>query len=189
MDGDLNRLKNLNGGEAFLSILNSLMENELTNDFWTTTLPAALESSSARNPELFAFIAAQNRLGAPVLFSHKKISDLIDPALKTKKKSLERHHLFPRAWLEKAGETDLKVINQMANYALLEWPENISISDDAPSKYVNEIRPRFNETEWKHMIEMHALPEAWETMSYESFLRARRSLMASVIRRGFDTLQ
>jgi hypothetical protein len=72
-------------------------------------------------------------LGAPVLFSHKKISDLIDPALKTKKKSLERHHLFPRAWLEKAGETDLKVINQMANYALLEWPENISISDDAPT--------------------------------------------------------
>jgi hypothetical protein len=36
MDGDLNRFKNLNGREAFLSILNSLMENELTNDFWTT---------------------------------------------------------------------------------------------------------------------------------------------------------
>jgi hypothetical protein len=189
MDGDLNRLKNIAGGDAFLSILSNLMENELTNDFWTTTLPAALESSSARNPELFAFIAAQNRLGAPVLFSHKKVSDLIDPALKTKKKSLERHHLFPRAWLEKAGETDLKVINQMANYALLEWPENISISDDPPSKYVDEIRPRFEKPEWERMNEMHALPEGWETMSYEAFLRARRGLMASVIRRGFETLQ
>jgi hypothetical protein len=189
MDGDLNRLKNLSGGDAFLSILNNLMENELTNDFWTTTLPAALESSSARNPELFAFVAAQNRLGAPVLFSHKKISDLIDPALKTKKKSLERHHLFPRAWLEKGGETDLKIINQMANYALLEWPENIAISDDPPSKYVNELRTRFEQPEWKRMNEMHALPDGWETMSYESFLRARRSLMASVIRRGYETLQ
>ena len=189
MDGDLNRLKNLAGADAFLSILNTLMENELTNDFWITTLPAALESSSARNPELFAFIAAQNRLGAPVLFSHKKISDLIDPALKTKKKSLERHHLFPRAWLEKAGETDLKIINQMANYALLEWPENVSISDDPPSNYVDEIRPRFEGPEWKRMNEMHALPESWETMPYESFLRARRGLMASVIRRGFETLQ
>jgi hypothetical protein len=138
---------------------------------------------------LFAFIAAQNRSGAPVLFSHKKISDLIDPALKTKKKSLERHHLFPRGWLEKGGEKDLKMINQMANYALLEWPDNISISDDPPSKYVKDIRPRFNETEWKRMSEMHALPEAWETMSYESFLKARRGLMASVIRRGFETLQ
>jgi hypothetical protein len=189
MDGDLNRLKHLNGGGAFLSILNNLMENELTNDFWTTTLPAALESSSARNPELFAFVAAQNRLGAPVLFSHKKISDLIDPALKTRKKSLERHHLFPRAWLEKGGETDLKIINQMANYALLEWPENIAISDDPPSKYVNEIRARFEQPEWKRMNEMHALPDGWETMSYDSFLRARRGLMASVIRRGYETLQ
>jgi hypothetical protein len=189
MDGDLNRLKNLNSGDAFLSILDSLMENELTNDFWATTLPAALESSSARNPELFAFIAAQNRLGAPVLFSHKKISDLIDPALRTKKKSLERHHLFPRGWLEKSGETDLKVINQMANYALLEWPENISISDDPPSKYVDEIRFRFEDPEWRRMNELHALPEGWETMSYDAFLRARRVLMASVIRQGYETLQ
>jgi hypothetical protein len=189
MDGDLNRLKNLAGADAFLLILHSLMENELTNDFWNTTLPAALESSSARNPELFAFIAAQNRLAAPVLFSHKKIGDLIDPALKTKKKSLERHHLFPRAWLEKSGETDVKVINQMANYALLEWPENISISDNPPSKYVSEIRPRFGEAEWKHMNEMHALPENWEEMPYEVFLRARRNLMASIVRRGYETLR
>jgi hypothetical protein len=87
---------------------------------------------------------------------------------------LERHHLFPRAWLEKAGETDLKVINQMANYALLEWPENISISDDPPSEYVNEIRPRFEATEWKRMSDMHALPERWETMSYESFLKGSK---------------
>ena len=77
----------------------------------------------------------------------------------------------------------------MANYALLEWPENISISDDPPSKYVDEIRPRFEKPEWERMNEMHALPEGWETMSYESFLRARRGLMASVIRRGFETLQ
>jgi hypothetical protein len=77
--------------------------NSYSNDFWSISLPAALESSSARNPELFAFIAAQNRLGAPVLFSHKKVNDLIDPAMKAKKKALERHHLFPRGWLEKQG--------------------------------------------------------------------------------------
>jgi|ERR1700730_3817173 hypothetical protein len=69
------------------------------------------------------------------------------------------------------------------------WPENISISDDPPSKYANELRPRFEAAEWKRMNEMHALPESWETMSYEAFLRARRGLMASVIRRGFETLQ
>jgi len=77
----------------------------------------------------------------------------------------------------------------MANYALLEWPENISISDEAPDKYVNTIRPRFSEAEWTRMSEMHALPEGWETMSYDAFLKVRRGLMASVIRRGFETLQ
>ncbi len=189
MDGDLNRVRGLADAKSFLSVLDELMTNELTNDFWAISLPAALDSSSARNPELFAFVAAQNRLGAPVLFSHKKVGDLIDPALKTKKKALERHHLFPRGWLEKEGETDLKVINQMANYALLEWPENISISDDPPSDYVPQIKGRFEPTEWQRMQELHALPENWEMLSYSSFLQARRGLMAAIIRRGFESLQ
>jgi len=103
MDSDLNRIKAVTGSKDFIAALDDIIANELTNDFWMITLPANLESSSARNPELFAYVAAQNRLGAPVLFSHKKIAELIDPALLTKKKALERHHLFPRAFLEKKG--------------------------------------------------------------------------------------
>lgn len=188
MDGDLNRLREVKDAESFVTTLKAIMAAELTNDFWSITLPAALDSSSARNPELFAYVAAQNRLNAPVLFSHKKISDLIDPALQTKKKALERHHLFPRAWLEKQGLTDLKQINQMANFALLEWPENIAISDAPPSHYVPQVRSRFSQEDWQAMHELHGMPQAWETMSYSDFLAARRSLMAAIIRRGFDTL-
>jgi len=189
MDGDLNRLKPIATAADFLGVLDSMMETELTNDFWTTTLSAALDSSSARNPELFAYVAAQNRLGAPALFSHKKISDLIDPAVQTKKKTLERHHLFPRAWLERQGENDLKRINQMANYALLEWPDNIEISDKPPSEYVPLVRERFTTHDWQRMAELHALPNGWESMAYDEFLVARRPLMASIIRRGFETLK
>lgn len=188
MDGDLNRVRGIGEAQPFVTVLEELMASALTNDFWTITLPAALESSSARNPELFAYVAAQNRLAAPVLFSHKKVSDLIDPALKTKKKPLERHHLFPRAWQEAQGETDLKVINQMANFALLEWPENIGISDDPPSVYVPKIRPRFKPDEWERMHELHALPAQWESLGYSDFLAARRRLMAGIIRRGFESL-
>jgi hypothetical protein len=188
MDGDLNRLKSVSDSDSFVPALNAMMSAELTNDFWNITLPAALDSSSARNPELFAYIAAQNRLNAPVLFSHKKIADLLDRALQPKKKPLERHHLFPRAWLEKQGITDLKVINQMANFALLEWPENIAISDTPPREYVPEIRPRFSEEEWKTMQEMHALPAGWHEMEYAEFLEERRRLMAGIIRRGYATL-
>lgn len=189
MDADLNRIKLLDSGEAFLAMLESLMANELTEDFWAITLPAALATSSARNPQLFAYVASQNRLGANVLFSHKKISELIDPALRAKKKPLERHHLFPRAWLEKAVTQEQTEINQMANYALLEWPENIDIGMAPPGRYAPAIRERFSNAQWEKMLFDHALPNGWEGMAYPDFLEARRKLMAGVIRQGFESLK
>lgn len=189
MDGDMNKLKDAKDEDAFIQVLEETMANELTNDFWTVTLPAKLESSSARNPELFAYIAAQNRLGAFVLFSHKKIQDLLDPTIKAKKKSLERHHLFPRGWLESQGVKDLKKINQVANFALLEWPDNLNISDMAPMEYVPKIHERFSADDLKQMYEQHALPEKWHEMSYDKFLQQRRKLMADIIRRGFEGLR
>jgi len=189
MDGDLNRLKGIKTADEFVATLDGVMASELTNDYWTITLPADLDSSSARNPELFAYIAAQNKLSAPVLFSHKKVPELLDPSLKTTKKSLERHHLFPKAWLAKNVSDDLKLINQQANFALIEWPDNIDISDDPPSKYVPKIRARFSSDEWQRMNELHALPERWGNMNYSNFLSERRKLMAAIIRRGFESLK
>jgi len=188
MDGDLNRIKDAADAEAYLAVMNKIIADTLTADFWSITLPNAMDSSSARNPELFAYHAAQNKLGAPVLFSHKKVSDLLDPALKTNRKALERHHLFPRAWLEKQGVTDLRQINQTANFALLEWPDNSGISDDAPAEYVPKLLPRFSKEDWHHMHQMHALPEGWESMPYDEFLQKRRVLMAQIIRWGFESL-
>lgn len=189
MDGDLNRLKGIKTADEFVATLDGVMASELTNDYWMITLPADLDSSSARNPELFAYIAAQNKLSAPVLFSHKKVPELLDPSLKTTKKSLERHHLFPKAWLAKNVSDDLKLINQQANFALIEWPDNIDISDDPPSQYVPKIRARFSPDEWRRMHELHALPDNWENMNYPDFLIERRKLMAAIIRRGFESLK
>ncbi len=189
MDGDLNRIKGVKTVDEFVTVLEGVMESELTNDFWTITLPEGLNSSSARNPVLFAYIAAQNRLTAPVLFSHKKVPELLDPALKTTKKPLERHHLFPKAWLAKHVSEDLRLINQQANFALIEWPDNIEISDRPPTDYMQEIRFRFSDGDWAAMHELHALPQDWQKMEYEAFLEARRKLMAGIIRRGFESLK
>jgi hypothetical protein len=38
------------------------------------------------------------------------------------------------------------------------------------------------------MHELHALPEGWEHLRYPDFLTQRRQLMASIIRRGFQSL-
>jgi hypothetical protein len=188
MDGDLNRLKGISNGAEFLQMLNAVMDSELTGDFWGTTLPSALATSSARNPELFAFVAAQNRLDAPVLFSHKKISELLDPSLQPKKQPLDRHHLFPRGWLDNQGIIDLRIVNQMANLTLLEWSDDIAISDAPPCEYVPKYRPLFSATEWRRMQDLHALPDGWEQLGYEEFLQERRRLMAALIRRGYETL-
>jgi hypothetical protein len=189
MDSDLNRIKAAQDASAFIASLDNIIENSLTTDYWDISLPAKLESSSARNPELFAFIAALNRLGAPILFSHKKVVELLDPTVKMKKKSLERHHLFPRAYLERTGVRDLKAINQMANMALLEWPDNISISDQPPTEYVPRLKKEFTEDAWLEMHRLHALPLGWESMEYEAFLAERRKLMAQIIKQGFETLR
>lgn len=67
---------------GFAFLYEQTQANWLTNDFWTPTLPHNLDNSSARSPELFTYIAAQNKLAAPVLFSinGKKVSDLLDPS-------------------------------------------------------------------------------------------------------------
>lgn len=188
MDGDLARIREIKNGEAFLSWLDGEITSELTNDFWQITLPSQFDSSSARNPQLFAFFAAQNRLGAPVLFSYKTVSDMLDPTIKTTKKALERHHLFPKAWLEAQGVSDRRTRNQMANYALVEWPDNTDISAKAPRDYVPQIKVRFSDEDWVMMHEVHGLPMGWEALPYEQFLSERRDLMAGVVRRGFEKL-
>lgn len=76
----------------------------------------------------------------------------------------------------------------MANLALLEWPENLAISDTPPSDYTPELRGRFQNADWQAMHEHHALPEGWEAMTYPDFLKGRLKMRAAIIRRGYETL-
>jgi hypothetical protein len=188
MDDDLSRVKDLAGAGAFEATLDRIIIDTLTSDFWTITLPNSLETSSSRSPALFAYYAAQNKLGAPVLFSNKRIFELLDPMVSLKKKALDRHHLFPRAWLESQGITDVKLVNQIANMALVEWPDDMDISDTPPAVYVPKMRSRFSADAWDEMCRFHGLPENWEKLPYEEFLVRRRKLMAEVIRAGYQML-
>ena len=43
-------------------------------------------------------------------------------------------YLFEKAYLKAQNYTDSK-INQMANYAYIDWKDNMDILDDAPSSY------------------------------------------------------
>ena len=190
MEGDLTRLRNLSSADEFVDTLERLIGDVLTNDFWNITLANNLESSSARSPALLAYYAALNNLGAPILFSRTKVSELLDPALKPPRSPLERHHLFPRGYLESIGIEDLKLINQATNFTFIEWGDNAGISDKPPAEYypfmVDNLQLQPGEIQVMHHY--HALPEGWHEMAYTEFLGKRRSLMANVIREGFEAL-
>lgn len=188
MDQDLARLRTVRDAESFVVTLERIIDSEATNDFWEIALPEDLATSSARTPTLFAYYAALNLLDARVLFSHMKVSELLDPALRGPRQAMERHHLFPKAYLKRLGYDSVRETNQIANYALVEWGDNTDIADLPPAEYFPEYAARFADDELRQMMEWHALPEGWHTMDYETFLVERRQLIAGVIRQGFESL-
>lgn len=188
MEQDLAELREMTSAEQFLARLATVETATLTDDYWTKTLPLELATSAGRSPALFAFYAAQVLLDARALFSSMKVVDLLDPPAQGQKKSLERHHLFPRQYLKGKGVQSVRDINQIANYALVEWDDNISISDASPSQYWPKYAQRFDPETLAAMMRQHALPQDWWTLSYEDFLAARRPLIADVIRQGYAKL-
>lgn len=188
MEQDLAELRELKTAEQFLARLATVEAATLTDDYWTKTLPLELATSAGRSPALFGFYAAQTLLGARALFSKNPVSDLLDPPALGQKKALERHHLFPKQHLKKLGIESVRDINQIANYALVEWDDNIAISDAPPSAYWPQYAGRFGAEDLAQMCSWHALPDSWWTLGYTDFLAARRPLIALVVRQGYDTL-
>lgn len=181
MEGDLARLRGVETPEQFSKVLNEIIEGQLTNDFWSITLPMDLATSSSTSPSLYAYYASQYVLSANGLFSKLKVSDLLQEGLRSKKSALERHHLFPKAWLERNGVLDQTQRNQIANYALVEWSDNIDISDSHPREYLPNYLDRLTENERELMYYWHALPKDWQEMAFDDFLVARRKLIAKVV--------
>ena len=188
MEQDLARLRDVTDAAGFIAMLDHIVADTFTDDYWGITLPNELATSSPRSPSLFAYYAALNLLSARVLFSKMHVAELLDPALKAKKSAAERHHLFPKGYLAKLGIAEIRDTNQIANYALVEWTDNIDISDTPPADYLPQYDARFTADELTQMRYWHALPEGWEQMEYREFLEARRKGIARVIRDGFGKL-
>lgn len=188
MESDLARLRGIETSDHFKQVLNEIIEGQLTNDFWTLTLPMNLSTSSSTSPSLYSYYAALYILGSNGLFSKLKISDLLQEGLRSKKSALERHHLFPKAWLERNGVTDQTQRNQIANYALVEWSDNVNISDTEPSKYLPHYVSRLSEDEKVKMYYWHALAENWEQMEYFEFLIDRRNRIAQVVKDAYEVI-
>jgi hypothetical protein len=190
IEEDLGLLRDVSDSDSFTRILEQQISAALTSDYWSIRLPDDLSTSAARSPSLFAYYASLRLLDAKVLFSDLSVGELLDPTVKPKKSALDRHHLFPRAYLNRVGVADRRQVNQIANFALVEWSDNIDISDDPPSAYVpayeGKARARLGEEGLRRMYNLHALPGDWYELTFPEFLDQRRLLIADVIRRGFE---
>lgn len=189
LEADLRRFQEATNAEEFVAVIDHVIDTQLTADFWQVTLPDQLESSAAWSPYLFGYYASLNLLDARALFSNMKLNELFDPGLKQTKHPVERHHLFPKAYLSTIGISGNTRRNQIANFAFVEWSDNIAISDKKPSEYFPEFFDRLPPADQEQAAFWHALPPEWEHMDYYEFLRERRKRIAAVVRSGFEHLR
>lgn len=191
MESDLNRIKDCKTTTDFTKFINNTILSVLTNDFWQITLPKdLLVTSSSNSPAGNVFFACQIKNGEKALFSDKLVGDLFDPTIKLKKKSLDRHHIFPANYLKKEGIQQTER-NQIANMVYLEFLLNIDISDDPPKKYMADIKAKYykiKEEQLQKELQNHSIPSDFINMDYNVFLDRRRADMANYIRKTFESL-
>ncbi len=189
VEQDLRRIAEAKSGDEFVATLNGIIDTALTEDYWTIQLPSSLETSSAYGPTVFAYHASLVLLNARPLFSPLHLGELLDPSAHAPKSAVERHHLFPKAYLTRIGIARTVHRNQIANYAFVEWPDNAKIGDLPPRDYFPPLFADLGPQEKKQIQFWHALPPGWEEMDYWEFLQKRRVRIARVVRAAFNKLR
>lgn len=186
---ELNDIDRLNSEDEFENYIDSRIKLVFTNDYFTHTIPDDLNSSASTSAVWNTYLAALNILNVKVLFSDLYYNQLLTGDYNGTRTALEKHHLFPKAYLERIGIKDDRDRNQIANFAYIEWGDNMTVGDDAPSEYFKEIFDRkIDKNEQENVMKYNALPEKWYDMGYKDFLTERRKLMSNVIKEGYEKL-
>lgn len=181
-------LRDVKTADEFVRYLDSVISNKFTDDYFTYSLPTELNSSSATSPAWYGYIAAINVLGTPMLFSTTQLSYYLNLGTNGNKNSVDKHHIFPKNFLEKIGFDSDRDRNQIANFTYLDYQTNIDISDAPPMEYVKRFRTKLGEDSYKLSCEQNALPENFENMPYQEFLNQRRLLMAQIVKKAYMKL-
>ncbi len=189
VEQDIRRVAEANSGDEFLATLSGIINTTLTEDYWTIPLPSSLETSSAYGAILFAYHASLVLLNARPLFSPLQLGELLDLSPYAPRSAVERHHLFPKAYLTRIGINDTVKQNQIANYAFVEWPDNAKIGNSPPSEYFPPLFTELTPRQQKQARFWHALPDGWEKMDYREFLQRRSVRIADVVRVAFNKLR
>lgn len=176
--------------------LEQIEKSELSEGFWAVNLPQNLETTSTNSPYFQTFIASQVAGGARGFLSkHITVTTM-------QEHSGDIHHIVPKNYLINSGLKDRSDYNQVANYALTETSVNISINDAAPDRYMGRVQQQIeskvldlgeitDQSDLEQNLKENAVPlhlGEVDATTYFDFLRERRALMASAIKRYYELL-
>ena len=180
---------------GLIAYVDSVIENELPESFWTGMLPQLMDTSSAQSPYFLAYKAAQVKLGDKGFLSRDiTVTDLM-------MNRSDVHHVYPRNHLKKQGMARGRY-NQIANFVLAQSEINIAIGDKAPETYFANLAKQCDggpkkyggitkRTELRANLRMSCLLESMidgVIPDYDDFLEQRRKLMSLKIKTWFETL-
>lgn len=181
-------MRNISTKEDYVTYLDETISSAMTEDFFNITLPQRMTTSAAISPEWNGYIAAINVLGKPMFLSTVPMANHLITGSSGTKNSIDKHHIFPKKYLEEIGYDNDRDRNQIANFTYIDYQTNIEISDNPPAKYVDRYRQRLGEERYKETCIENALPIDFEKMNYEDFLAKRRILMAQKVREAYIEL-
>jgi len=184
IEEDLNKIKNI-GIEKFIK---ETIKINFTNDFWEIILPEHLESASTLNFAYLTYLAALIYDDTKVLFSDIKLRDYLKPSFKSPKKTIDKHHIYPKNYLINNFNLGKKDYNQVANLIYIEYKDNIKISNKNPLQYWTMYTKNLTTKELNEIYEIYSIPKEFPNMEYFDFLKKRRKLMAKKIEQYFYKL-
>lgn len=181
-------LRSIHHADEFVEFLDNTVKMRMSETYFSVELVKDLTTSSASSPLWFGYVASINVLGTPMLFSNTPQSMYWVVGTDGDKKSIDKHHIFPKHYLEEIGIIDDRDRNQLANFTYLDYNTNVDISDDAPVLYVERFKAKYGEEEYAKHLENNAIPYGFESLSYFDFLDQRRKLMAEIIKKAYNRL-
>lgn len=181
-------LRSIHNADEFVNYLDSVISNRFTDDYFNYSLPSELNSSSATSPAWYGYIASLVVLGSHILFSTELLARHLVSGTSGGKNSIDKHHIFPKNYLQKIGITDDRDRNQIANFTYLDYVTNIDISDNPPPVYAKRYSEKLGEEAYKLTCYENALPENFEKLSYDEFLTKRRLLMSHIVKKAYGKL-
>lgn len=179
-----------------MEYLHQVELGELSDAYWQHILPERLNTSVSSSPYFKVFLMAQVKMQDKGFLSKQiTVRNLIEDRG-------DIHHLFPKNYLQKNGQNNKSLYNQIANYAMTQSEINIRIKDESPKMYMSKVLEQIatkqpyiggiiTQKELEETFQQTCIPQEfinYDVNNYQEFLEKRRILMANKIKEFYTEL-